>query len=165
MANTTGNAGSGGDSGLILIVILLVVGPLLAWFLLQTPVVFVWSWITFGQVWLLAHIEGLWLHQSSAAEMAANGPLLRWLLWAHAHPKQIPWKDVARYSTVLGAYYRWPVIVLLAWLAWRNYHAVELRKARSSMNDVVIAMKGRFPWGLPWLWQKNDTLLTRPLNI
>lgn len=158
MAGNSGNGGSGSDSGLILFVILLVAGPFLAWFILQKPVVFLWSWISYGQTWLLGHVEGVWQHQSVAAEMAANLPLLRWFLWAHAHPGKILWKDVAQYSSILGAYYRWPVIALVAWFAWRNYTAVELRKARQSLNNFVVSIKGRYPWGLPWLWQKNDTL-------
>jgi hypothetical protein len=158
MAGNTGNSGPSNDTGLILFVIVLVAGPFLAWFILQKPVVFLWSWISYGQTWLLAHAEAVWQHQSAAAEIAANRPLLHWFLWAHAHPGKIPWKDVAQYSAILGTYYRWPVIALVAVLAWRNYRAVDLRKTRQGLNDFVIAMKGRYPWGLPWLWQKNGTL-------
>jgi hypothetical protein len=158
MAGNAGNSGSGGDSGLILVIILIVVGPFLAWFILQKPVVFLWSWISYGQTWMLAHVEGIFQHQSVMAEMAANAPLMHWLLWAHAHPSKISWHDVAHYSTILGSYYRWLVIPLVAWLAWKNYTAVELRKARQSMNDAVISLKNRYPWGLPWLWQKSGIL-------
>lgn len=158
MANNSGNGGSGSDTGLIALLLALIFGPILAWFVLQKPVVFLWSWIAYGQTWLLAHLQGWIGGHSVAAEMSVNMPMLNWYLWAHAHPAQVTWHDVAHYSTVLGEYYRWITIAVIAFLAYRNYQTVEIRKNRQSMNDMVIAMKEIYPWGLPWLWQSSEIL-------
>lgn len=158
MAGNSNGGGSGGDSGLIIFVVLIIAGPLLAWFFLQKPVVFLWSWISYGQIWLLAHYKAWTGGHTVAIELAANAPMLHWLLWGHAHPGKISWKDVAAVSSSLGAYFRWIVIPIIAALAWLNFRAVEKRKARQSLNDTVIAMQDRFPWGLPWLWQQSEIL-------
>lgn len=157
MAGNNGN-GSGGDNGLIIFLVVLIAGPLLAWFFLQKPVVFLWSWISYGQIWLLAHYNAWTSGRTVSVELAANAPMMHWLLWGHAHPGKISWNDVAQVSATLGAYFRWLVIPIIALLAWINFQAVEKRKARQSLNDVVIAMQDRFPWGLPWLWQKSGLL-------
>lgn len=159
MANNSGNGGgSGGDTGLIVLLLALVFGPILAWFILQKPVVFLWSWVAYGQTWLLAHLQGWVGGHPVATELAANAPMLQWYLWAHAHPAAVPWHDVAHYSTVLGEYYRWLTIAVVGFLAYRNYQSVELRKNRQSLNDTIISMKQHYPWGLPWLWQSSDIL-------
>lgn len=157
MANNSGN-GSGGDTGLIVLLLVMIFGPILAWFILQKPVVFLWSWMAYGQTWLLAHLQAWFQGYPVSAEMAANAPMLQWYLWAHAHPGAVSWHDVAHYSTVLGDYYRWLSILVVGYLAYRNYQAVELRKNRLSMNQMVIAMKQIYPWGLPWLWQSSEFL-------
>lgn len=158
MAGNSGNGGSGGDTGLIALLLGLIFGPILAWYVLHKPVIFIWSWIAYGQTWLLAHLQGWFTGVPIAAEMAANAPMLHWYLWAHTHQNAVSWHDVAHYSTVLGNYYRWLTIAVVGFLAWKNYRAVELRKNRLGMNDMVIAMKDLFPWGLPWLWQKSEVL-------
>jgi hypothetical protein len=115
MANN--HAGDKSDNGLIIGVVLLLVGPLLAWYLLRKPVVFFWSWINYGQIWLLAHVQGLVGQHPVAEHMAANQPLLNWLLWAHIHDGKITWHQVVAISTEVGSYYRWvfvPIILLLA---------------------------------------------------
>ncbi len=158
MAGNSGNGGSGSDTGLIALLLALIFGPILAWYVLHKPVIFLWSWIAYGQTWLLAHLQGWFDGIPVAAEMAANAPMLHWYLWAHTHQNAVSWHDVAHYSTILGDYYRWLTIAVVGFLAWRNYRAVELRKNRQNMNDTVIAMKDRYPWGLPWLWQASEVL-------
>ncbi|MHB8226223.1 secretion/conjugation apparatus DotM-related subunit [Acidithiobacillus sp.] len=156
MANN--HAGDKSDNGLIIGVVLLLVGPLLAWYLLRKPVVFFWSWINYGQIWMLAHVQGLVGQHPVAEHMAANQPLLNWLLWAHIHDGKITWHQVTAISTEVGSYYRWVFVPLILLLAGINYMAVEKRQNRYGVDDTVVAMKDLFPWGLPWLWQKSEVL-------
>lgn len=154
------HSGRGGDSDarFFAFALILLAGPFVAWFLLRKPLVFLWSWVSYGELWLLAHLAPIWRQGNAAQSLAVNAPVLHWLMWAHANPGEVSFHQVRSMSHALGMYYRWPIAALLIFLAWRNYRSMDLRKDRVTLNQFVVAMKNLFPWGLPWLWQDAGTL-------